>query len=98
MSWVGRKESIATVSGTDASFSVAGHAWGRCKVTSTTVDGGYTGTINVDVGSLTSATTITQTSNEVGSPSFVLTNVSAMNITQIRFQIVGFDGEASSLP
>lgn len=50
MTWVSSDEGIATVTGTTNRFTVKGRRWGRCKITGTATDGGFTVDIYVDVG------------------------------------------------
>lgn len=91
MTWVSSDTGIATVSGTTNRFKVTGRRWGRCKVTGTTVDGGFTVDIYVDVGSLRHAVTIISAEIRNGKPYITLKNRSNMNITQVRFQMYGYD-------
>ncbi len=91
MTWVSSDESIATVKGTTNRFSVKGLRWGRCKVTGTTEDGSFTVEINVNVGSLDKAITVLDASIRDGKPYLSLRNASNMNITEIRYRMVGYD-------
>jgi uncharacterized protein YjdB len=91
MSWVSSDESIATVTGTTNRFKIKGLKWGRCKVTGTTADGGYTVEINVDIGSLKRVISATSVTIKDGKPYLTLINNSNMNITQIRFEMKGYD-------
>lgn len=91
MTWVSSDESIATVTGTTNRFKVKGRRWGRCTVTGTTADGGFTVEVYADIGSLRHAVTISDVSLKNGKPSLVLKNKSNMNINQIRFEMLGYD-------
>ena len=91
MTWVSSDESIATVSGTTNRFSVRGLRWGRCKVTGTTEDGGFTIEVNVDVGTLAKAITVLDVTIKNGKPYLSLRNASDMNISQIRYRLMGYD-------
>lgn len=91
MTWVSSDESIATVTGTTNRFSVKGRAWGRCKVTGTTEDGGFTVEVYVDVGSLRHAVSVVSLKIKNGKPYITLKNQSDMNITQVRFEMLGYD-------
>ena len=91
MTWVSSDEGIATVTGTTNRFTVKGRRWGRCKITGTTTDGGFTVEIYVDVGSLRHAVVIKAVSIKNGKPYLTLRNPSNMNITQVRFEIQGYD-------
>lgn len=91
MTWVSSDESVATVSGTTNRFKVTGRRWGRCKITGTTEDGGFTVDIYVDVGSLRHAVIITKMEIRNGKPYITLKNRSNLNITQVRFEMYGYD-------
>lgn len=91
MTWVSSDESIATVTGTTNRFTVKGRRWGRCKVTGTTEDGGFTVDVYVDVGSLLHAVSITNVSIKDGKPYLTIKNKSNMNITQVNIEMMGYD-------
>jgi uncharacterized protein YjdB len=91
MTWVSSDEGIATVSGTTNRFKVKGRRWGRCKVTGTTEDGGFTVEVYVDVGSLRHAVTVTSLSIKNGKPYLTLRNQSDMDISQVRIELLGYD-------
>lgn len=91
MTWVSSDEGIATVSGTTNRFKVTGRRWGRCTVTGTTADGGYTVEIYVDVGTLRHAVATVDASIKNGKPYLSLKNKSDMTISQVRFEILGYD-------
>jgi len=91
MTWVSSDDRIATVTGTTNRFKIKGHNWGRCKVTGTTEDGGFTVVVNVDIGSLKHAVTVTSVSVRDGKPYLKLKNKSNMNITQVRFEMRGYN-------
>ncbi len=91
MTWVSADEGIATVTGTTNRFKVKGRRWGRCKITGTTEDGGFTVEIYVDVGSLRHAVTATTVTIKDGKPYLTLKNLSDMDISQIRFEMLGYD-------
>ncbi|HNW85661.1 MAG TPA: Ig-like domain-containing protein [Candidatus Limiplasma sp.] len=91
MTWVSSDESIATVSGTTNRFKVVGRRWGRCKVTGTTEDGNFTVDVYVDVGTLRHAVSVTDLKIKNGKPYITLRNLSNMDISQVRFEILGYD-------
>ena len=91
MTWVSSDEGVATVSGTTNRFKIKGRRWGRCKITGTTEDGGYTVEIYADVGSLRHAVTISTATIKNGKPYITLKNRSDMDISQVRFEILGYD-------
>jgi uncharacterized protein YjdB len=91
MTWVSSDKSIATVSGTTNRFYVKGLRWGRCKVTGTTEDGSFSVDVNVNVGSLNKAITVLDATIKDGKPYLSLRNASNMNITEIRYRMVGYD-------
>ncbi|MDD3412259.1 MAG: Ig-like domain-containing protein, partial [Eubacteriales bacterium] len=91
MTWVSSDESIATVTGTTNRFKVKGRRWGRCTVTGTTEDGGFTVTVSVNVGSLRNAVSVTSVAIKNGKPYLVLKNKSNMDISEVRFVMRGYD-------
>ena len=91
MTWVSSDEGIATVSGTTNRFTVKGRRWGRCKVTGTTEDGSFSVDIYVDVGTLRHAVSVTDVNIKNGKPYLLLRNRSNMSISQVRFEILGYD-------
>ncbi len=93
MTWVSADESIASVSGTTNRFKVKGHRWGRTKVTGTTEDGGYTVTVDVNVGTLRNAIRVVSVEIRNGRPYLRLRNRSDMNITEVRYVMRGFDAQ-----
>ena len=93
MTWVSSDESIATVTSKGATFTVQGRQWGRCQITGTTEDGGFTCTVNVNVGSLRNAVVIRLLEIRNGKPYIVLQNKSNMEITNVYYKITGLDGQ-----
>ena len=91
MTWVSSDDSIATVTGTTNRFKVSGRRWGRCKVTGTTEDGSFTVSVNVDVGSLRHAVVATTVQIKNGKPYLALRNQSDMNLSQVRYLMLGYD-------
>ncbi len=91
MTWVSSDESIATVTGTNNRFRIRGRQWGRAKITGTTEDGGFTVEVYADIGSLRHAVTVTSVSIKNGKPYLVLQNRSDMDISQVRFEMRGYD-------
>ncbi len=91
VTWISSDESIATVEGTSTRAKVFGHKWGRCTVTATTKEGSYTASIHVNVGSLLHAVVVDSIAIKDGKPFIVLKNQSDMNITQVRYEMTGFD-------
>jgi hypothetical protein len=91
VTWTSSDESIATVSGTSTKAKIRGHKWGRCTLTATTAEGGYTASIHVNVGSLRHAVKIQSLAIKDGKPYIVLKNHSNLNITQVRLEMVGYD-------
>lgn len=91
MTWVSSDESIATVTGTTNKVRIRGVAWGRCQVTGTTEDGGYQVTLNVNIGSLRHAVTISSVDIRDGKPRIRFKNNSDMTITSVKYTMVGYD-------
>lgn len=91
MTWVSSDESIATVKGDHNKVRISGRRWGRCQVTGTTADGGYTCTLDVNIGSLRHAVSVNSIEIKDGKPYIVLQNKSDMNITSVSFEITGTD-------
>jgi len=98
MTWVSSDDSIASVTGTTNRFKVSGRRWGRCKVTGTTEDGSFTVDIYVDVGSLRHAVTATDVTIKNGKPYLTLRNQSNMNLSQVRYLILGYDQSLQPIP
>ena len=63
--------------------------WGRHTVTGTTEDGGYTVTINVNIGSLYRAVSVRGLKIVDEKPYITLQNNSDMTITQVRYYLRG---------
>ena len=95
MTWTSSDPSIATVKGTTNKARVSGRKWGRCQLTGVTEDGGYTATINVNVGALGRAVTVESIENKDGEPYIVLKNRSNMLITSVTYQIQATDNEGN---
>ena len=92
MTWEIADESIATVSGDTTTFKiVGGDDCGRTTVTGITEDGGFTITLNVNVGSLNRAVTVRSLEIRNGDPYIILRNNSDMVITQVRYALKGLD-------
>lgn len=91
MTWQSSDESVATVSGQYNKATIRGRRWGDCVVTGATADGGYTASVNVHVGSLNRAIKEVKVTLRNGKPYLLLENVSNMEITQIRYQMRGYD-------
>lgn len=91
VTWVSSDPAIATVEGTSTKAKIYGHKWGRCTVTATAKEGGYTASIHVNVGNLLKAVAVDSIEIKDGKPYIVLKNKSDMNITQVRYEMVGFD-------
>ncbi len=91
ITWVSSDPSIATVEGTSTKARIYGHKWGRCTVTATTKEDGYKASIHVNVGNLLKAVVVDSIELKDGKPYIVLKNKSDMNITQVRYEMVGFD-------
>ena len=60
-------------------------------MTGTTADGGYTCTLDVNIGSLRHAVSVNSIEIKDGKPYIVLQNKSDMNITSVSFEITGTD-------
>lgn len=97
MTWVSSDESIATVSGTGLKGKVTGVAWGDCTVTGTTEDGGYSVTATVHGGSYSSAIRVQKIQIRNGKPSLTLKNVSDETITEVRYEMLGFDAQEAPI-
>ena len=91
MTWTSSDESIATITGTTNKPRVVGKRWGRCVVTGTTEDGGYTCSLNINVGSLRHAVKIVKLELRNHQPYLRLKNVSNLNLTGISFAVTGTD-------
>lgn len=91
MTWVISDESVATVSGTTNRVRISGRRWGRCQLTGTTEDGGYTCSVYVDIGSLSRAVTVESVKIQDGRARLVFKNNSDMNITHVDFRLTGTD-------
>lgn len=91
VTWVSSDPSIATVEGTSTKAKIYGHKWGRCTVTATTKEGGYNASIHVNVGNLLKAVVVDSIEIKDGKPYIVLKNKSNINMTQVRYEMVGFD-------
>ena len=91
MTWTSSDESIATVTGTTNKPRVVGKRWGRCVVTGVTEDGGYTCSININVGSLRHAAKLVKLELRNHQPYLRLKNVSNLNLTGITFAMKGTD-------
>lgn len=89
--WVSSDPGIATVEGTSTKAKIYGNKWGRCTVTATTKEGGYKASIHVNVGNLLKAVVVDSIEIKDGKPYIVLKNKSNLNITQVRYEMVGFD-------
>ncbi|HPF88673.1 MAG TPA: Ig-like domain-containing protein, partial [Candidatus Limiplasma sp.] len=99
MTWVSADESIATVSGnTNTCKIVGGNSWGRTTITGTTEDGGYTITLNVNVGSLYNAVSVYNLTIYNGKPYITLQNNSGMVITQVRYFMQGLNSSQQIIP
>ena len=91
MTWTSSDENIATVDGTTNKVKIRGVEWGRCQVTGITEDGGYEITLNVNIGSLRHAVTISSVEIREGVPRLRFKNNSNMNITKVEYTLVGYD-------
>ena len=92
MNWTVADPGIATVEGDTNTVKITGgEDWGRTTVTGVTVDGGYSVSFFVNVGSLYRAIGIRNLEIRSGQPYIVLRNNSDMNITQVRFTLRGLD-------
>lgn len=91
MTWQSSDESIAVVKGTSNKARVSGRRWGRCQLTGTTEDGGFSATIDVNVGSLRHAVKVESIEIRDGEPYIVLKNHSDMDITSVSYIITGTD-------
>lgn len=97
MVWSSSDESIATVSGSTNRVRVSGRQWGRCVITGVTEDGGYSCSVNVNIGSLRRAVVVRHISIRDGRPSIVLRNNSDMNITRVSFILTGTDADGNPI-
>ena len=91
MTWTSSDESIATVTGTTNKPRVVGKRWGRCVITGVTEDGGYTCSVNINVGSLRHAARLVKLELRKHQPYLRLKNVSNLNLTGITFAMKGTD-------
>jgi len=93
MTWVSSDPSVATVSGEDTRVRITGHKWGRCTVTGTTEQGGYSASIAVSVGALRDVLTLENVSSEEGKVYAVIRNNSDMHITSATLVCADSSGE-----
>lgn len=87
MTWVSSDPAIASVSGTDNRARITGHSWGRCTITGTTEQGGYSASIEVNVGALRSPLTLRDVTTVDGQRCAIVYNESDMHITQITLSV-----------
>ena len=97
MTWTSSDESIATVTGTTNKPRVVGKRWGRCVITGVTEDGGYTCSVNINVGSLRHAARLVKLELRKHQPYLRLKNVSNLNLTGITFAMKGTDEHDQSI-
>lgn len=93
MTWESSDPGVATVSGGKNSVRIQGRRWGQATITGTTEDGGYQVRFEADIGSLRQAVTVQKLRIKDGKPYIVLKNNSNLNITQVRYQIKGYDAK-----
>lgn len=86
MNWVSSDESVAIVTNSDHRPRIEALKWGRCTLTGTTVHGGYTASINVNVGALHKAVLV-KTASASGGFSVTLENHSDMHITGVTLSL-----------
>jgi len=87
MTWVSSDPGIASVSGTDNRVRIEGCKWGRCVVTGTTEQGGYTASIFVNVGALRSPLALKDVTTVEGKRCAIVRNDSDMHITSITLSV-----------
>ncbi len=97
MTWTVADPSIATVSGSTNRFRISGLQWGQTTVTGATEDGGFQVSVVANIGSLRQAIKVTGLTIRNGKPHITLKNVSNMNITQVRYQIMGYDKDGNQV-
>lgn len=97
MTWVSSDPSIATVTGNTHKPRVNGHRWGRCTITGTTEDGGYSASIDINVGSLRRAVRVESIKIRDGKPYIVLKNHSNMDISCVYYDITGTDEQRNPI-
>ena len=97
MTWTISDETVATVSGSTRRPRVEGVKWGRCTLTGTTVDGGCTASITINVGALQDAVTLKSITRENGAVTAVLENHSDMHITGVTLALEGASEDALTL-
>lgn len=98
MIWESSDESLVTIKGGTDTVRVNGRRWGRAQITGTTVDGGYSASIMVNVGSLRRAVVVEDIVVRKGKPSITLRNRSNMNITRVTYSITGTDEFGNAIP
>ena len=86
MTWVSSDESVAIVTNSDHRPRIEALKWGRCTLTGTTVHGGYTASINVNVGALHEAVTV-KSATLAGGLAVTLENHSDMHITGVTLSL-----------
>lgn len=91
MIWRAADPTLIRLKGDTNKVRVSGRKWGRTQLTGTTVDGGYTVTMDVNVGSLRHAVGVESIRIRNGKPYIVLKNHSNMQITAVLYKIIGTD-------
>ncbi len=97
MTWTSSDPSVATVTGTTNQFRIKGLRWGQTTITGVTQDGGYKVSLVADIGSLRHAVRVNKLTIRNDKPYITLKNASNMNITEIRYQINGFDSDGEPI-
>ena len=97
MTWTSENPDIATVSGTDNRVRIQGKEWGQTTITGVTEDGGYEVQFLADIGSLKHAIQIHRLTIHDGAPHITLKNGSNLNISEVRYQIRGYDAQGNPI-
>jgi len=92
MTWVSSNPEVAIVTNSSHRPRIEGLKWGRCTITGTTVRGGYSASINVNIGALHDAITVYSASAAGGKISLMLNNHSDMHFTGLTLAFTTADG------
>lgn len=92
MTWTSSNPNVATAYGEDNRVRIVGHSWGRCTITGTTEQGGFTCSIHVNVGALRSPMAIAGLQVTDGKAYVTLRNDSDMHMTGATLSLQNSDG------
>lgn len=93
MTWLSSNPDVAVVTNTSHRPRIEGRKWGRCTLTGKTVRGGFTASINVNIGALHEAITVYSATKADGQLNLMLNNHSDMHFTGLTLALKTADGE-----